>query len=717
LTFNFTGLTLGLNIFAVVVILVMAAMVWARRPTPGTMPLTLLMLAVIVWIFIHSFEVAAVNFETKIFLGKLIYFLTVTIAILWLFFALDFTGSRGWRNPRNLILLGLIPLATAMILIINRPAVLEWLQILPVETSTTIIVWQKGPFVWLQTVYVAALLLAGAVLLGRYALRSQANQRWKLIAILIATFMPIISHAIDTTGIFAGKAWDITPLTMAIAGAIYAMMILRFRFLDIIPVARGALVESIPEGILVLDSEGCIADMNPAAERMIGAKLTSVLGKKADRVSPWLGNIAGEGQNDRPGELCSAAASAGLYLEISVTPLKKNLSSVTGQLIVLNDITERKKNADALQASEEKYRSLVNNIVLGVFRSTPAGRHLEFNKAMETITGYSRQELLEMDVSDLYLHPQDRQVFLRKIQSGPETATNEIWNKKKDGTPILVAVTINPVRGPEGDLLFYDGILEDITERKKLEAQIQELYAKEKHDRQELEEEAKARGIFINVLGHELRTPLTPIVTSLDSLKNIFGRNPDSIEHKLISNVFDSSQVLVQRLDELLELGKFSRGEAILKFQPFNMNDLVESIAARLQPLIKAKDQNLILEITGSLPHLEADPSLIEQVLFNLLSNASRFSPEHGKVILRIERVNEGLQVEVQDNGSGISAEEQKRLFQPYHRIEQDRSRFPGLGLGLAISRQIIEAHQGKIWVNSQPDQGSIFSFTLPVKS
>jgi PAS domain S-box-containing protein len=698
------------------VILVMAAMVWAKRPAPGTTPLTLLLLAVIVWIFIHSGEVAATNFETKIILGKLIYFLSTTIAILWLFFALDFTGSRWWRNPRNLVLLSLLPLATAIILIINQPMLLERLQILPVENSTTIIVWQKGPFVWLQTVYVAALLIAGALLLGRLAIRSQANQRWKLIVIIIGTFMPIISHAIDTTGYFAGKALDITPLTMAIASAIYAMMILRFRFLDIIPVARGALVESIPEGILVLDSEGCIADMNPAAEQMIGANLTSVLGKKAGQVCPWLDNIAGDGQNTRPGKLCSTTGGEGLYLEISVTPLKNKLSSVTGQLIVLNDITERKKNADALQASEEKYRSLVNNIVLGVFRSTPGGRHLEVNQAMETITGYTRRELLNMDISDLYLTPQDRQTFLSQWQSAPEKASSEIWNKRKDGKPILAAVTINPVRSPEGDLLYYDGILEDITERKKMEEQIQELYAKEKHDRQELEEEAKARGIFINVLGHELRTPLTPIITSLDSLKNIFGRDPDSIENKLISNVFDSSQVLVQRLDELLELGNFSRGEAILKFQPFNMNDLVESITTRLQPLIKAKDQNLILEITGSLPHLEADPSLIEQVLINLLSNASRFSPEQGKVILRIERVKEGLLVEVQDDGNGISPEEQKRLFQPYHRIEQDRSRFPGLGLGLAISRQIIEAHQGKIWVNSQPHQGSTFSFVLPIK-
>jgi signal transduction histidine kinase len=106
----------------------------------------------------------------------------------------------------------------------------------------------------------------------------------------------------------------------------------------------------------------------------------------------------------------------------------------------------------------------------------------------------------------------------------------------------------------------------------------------------------------------------------------------------------------------------------------------------------------------------------LEQVLSNLLSNACKFSPDEGRIGLKVEIQGEELLVEVSDDGIGISEEEQSRLFQPYHRVEQDRQKFPGIGLGLAVAKQIVEAHGGKIWLVSEPGKGSIFSFTIPLK-
>jgi PAS domain S-box-containing protein len=715
---NFNTFSVFLNIISVIIVFSLAIFIWNKRPAPGTVPFTLFLLVVIIWIFVRSIMVSTDNILTKISLGNLMYLVTTATSISWLCFALDYTGSRWWRRPRNILLLMFVPVVTTLLLASDSQGIREWLRLYPdVEASTAIVVWKKGIFTWVQTAYISSLLLAGTIALCRSAISGKPDQRWKIIFILISSLIPITSHAISTAGLYPVKGLDLTPVALALAGGIYATTIFRFRFLDIIPVARNTLVEKIPDGILVLDAEGCIADMNPAAESLTGISLVSVQGKKLGTVCPWLYDSISGVENGRHIEIIPTTSSSQLFFEASVTTLRNSSLVVTGWLVVIEDITYRRKTDEALKESEEKHRSLVNHIKLGVFRVTHQGKHLEVNSAMENITGYSRQELLNMDVQDLYLNSEDRHLILSRSVSTSEKVTSEVWNRKKDGTQIMVAVTITPVRDSGGNLLFYDGILEDITERKKMMEQIRDLYEKEKVQRQELEAEAKARGLFINTLGHELRTPLTPIVVSAESLKELFNRDPESLESKLINNVYNGSRILVQRLNELLELGKFSQGNITLKLESSELKPLIEKAVLRLQPEVKARGQQLVVELGGNYPVLKIDPVLMEQVLVNLLSYAAKLSPEGGKVILRARVKEGGVLVEVQDEGNGISAEEQERLFQPYHRVEQDRARFPGLGLGLAISRQIIDAHKGRIWLTGLPDRGSIFSFFLPAVS
>jgi signal transduction histidine kinase len=191
---------------------------------------------------------------------------------------------------------------------------------------------------------------------------------------------------------------------------------------------------------------------------------------------------------------------------------------------------------------------------------------------------------------------------------------------------------------------------------------------------------------------------------------------PDGIQKKLSSNIHNGAQTLVSRLEELLDLASYSRGTFKLHLQPADINQMIKDVTAEFQPGLCQKCQNLRVEYTENLPPVEADAERLRQVLLNLLSNASKFSPQNSTITLRVHLKDQSLFVEVIDKGLGISAEEQSRLFQPYHRVEQDRQKFPGIGLGLAVCKQIIEAHQGKIWVNSQLEKGSTFSFTIPLK-
>jgi PAS domain S-box-containing protein len=407
--------------------------------------------------------------------------------------------------------------------------------------------------------------------------------------------------------------------------------------------------------------------------------------------------------------------------QITVSLIGTAIKDSAGQVLyldgILEDITERRQVERALKDSEEKYHSLVENIKLGIFRTTPGnkGRLLEINKAMEEITGYTRDELLHLDVVNLYPSQNTREEYLKRMTLNPEQANLTTYVNRKEGPPIAVSITSKAIKDNTGQVLYIDGTIEDITERQKMEERIGELYQQEKSQRVELQEEAKARGMFIDVLAHELRTPLTPILASTGMLKDL-SNNDESVQNKLLTNIYTGAQILSSRLEELLEVARYSRGTFKLFKQPVAMCKYLTEVTTRFKPSMDLCGQTLVVDIPNDLPVVEIDASRLEQVIVNLLSNASKFSPDNRQISFKARIQHHELWVEVKDEGIGISAEESRRIFQPYHRVEQDRLRFPGLGLGLAVAKQIIEAHGGKIWVDSELGQGSTFCFRLPVQ-
>lgn len=405
------------------------------------------------------------------------------------------------------------------------------------------------------------------------------------------------------------------------------------------------------------------------------------------------------------------------YFYTTLVPLKDDSGQIFRIIGMARDITERKIAEKILKESEDKFRGLVNNVKLGIFRSTPGetGKFLEVNAYMEEITGYSRDELLSMDVSELYTYPEDRGKFIAEVVFSKGKTIGELQFRKKNGTQIIVMVTNVAILNASGRVIYIDGIMEDITGRKKLEEQLKELYEKEKKGKSELQEEAKLRGMFIDVLAHELRTPLTPILSSISTFKDLPGIKYGDIQNRLIDNIYNSSQILSRRLEELLDLARYSRGTFQLNIQPIDLEKYLRDVIDRFRPSLQERGQKLVEEYPESLTRAEIDSSRLEQVIINLLSNASKFSQDGDTIFFRAVVKNHQLQIDVKDHGIGISLESQETLFQPYQRIKQDRQ-LPGLGLGLTIARQIIEAHGGKIWLVSQPGQGSTFSFRMPLE-
>jgi len=284
-------------------------------------------------------------------------------------------------------------------------------------------------------------------------------------------------------------------------------------------------------------------------------------------------------------------------------------------------------------------------------------------------------------------------------------------NQKQIPVQISASSIVDNLRTTLGFVI----VARDITERKKMEHRIMNLYETEKAQRKELEDEAKARGVFIHILGHELRTPLTPILVSTALLNDLLCEQPDSVQKKLAANIHNSTQVLASRLEELLDLARYSRGTFKLNVARTKTSLFLTEVVLRYKPVLDKLGQQLEVRIPEDLPEVNLDPSRVEQVIVNLLSNASKYGAENGRIILSAGTNDHSLLIEVRDFGIGISAEEQGRLFAVYHRAEQDRQKYPGIGLGLAICKQIVEAHQGQIWVTSESGKGSTFSLRLPI--
>jgi signal transduction histidine kinase len=222
---------------------------------------------------------------------------------------------------------------------------------------------------------------------------------------------------------------------------------------------------------------------------------------------------------------------------------------------------------------------------------------------------------------------------------------------------------------------------------------------------------------FIDTLSHELKTPLTSIIAAAGLLGEELEATGDESYQRLIQTIIHYANTLETRLAELMDIVKTGSGRLQLQIEPVDIRSLLQGIGWQIKPILQGKEQNLKMELPDSLPIIHVDGQRLEQVVLNLMTNATKFTPKGGSITLRARNQGTDLVIEVQDTGVGISKDQQASLFKPYSRLSADRQQHPGLGLGLALSKQVVELHRGKIWVTSEPGEGSIFSFSLPLNA
>ena len=427
------------------------------------------------------------------------------------------------------------------------------------------------------------------------------------------------------------------------------------------------------------------------------------------------------------------------------------------RVVSILDITERKRDEENLHKSEEHYRLLAENAADVIWTVDMNMRLTYVSSSVTRLLGYSVEEAMTKTMEEVFTTASfeiakktlaEKMAAEEKEPEGPAgSLTLEVELNRKDGSVVPVELRCCFLREPDGRPASILAIARDITERRRMEDErkelisayqaqnqsltnfqqelekalaktkqaeekMQSLYEREKKLRKKLEIEMAKRTEFTRALVHELRTPLTPVMASSELMVDLLKDEPWL---SIARNINRGASNLNRRIDELLDL---ARGEiGMLKLQPKWLLPLklIREVVADMTQVASSRGQSLLMDLPPSLPRVWADEARLRQVMLNLLSNACKFTPEGGSITIRAKEDNGNLVVEVKDTGPGVTEEEQLRLFQPYHRTERDRERLSGLGLGLALSKTLVELHKGQIWVESKRGEGAAFSFSLPL--
>ena len=338
---------------------------WRRRPTPGAMFFVLLMLAVAEWSLTYALELDSSDLSAKILFDALEFLGIVSIPAAWLALTLCYTGREKWLTPRNLALLAVEPVITVLLVWTNGFHGLIWGNV-GLDTSGTFINLRETPGVgfWIHTGYSYTLLLIGVLLLIQAFVRAPRLYRRQLISLLVGVLVPWLANALSFLGLSPFPEFDLTPFAFTVSGVVMAWGLFRFRLLDIVPVARSAVVDSLSDGVIVLDTQQRIVDLNPAAQRIIRRAASEVIGQPAAKVFSARPDLVEEYRDVTeasseivlPGRVASSQAGQEeveqRQFELRILPLYDRGDSLTGRLIVLRDITERKLAEEALRNAE-----------------------------------------------------------------------------------------------------------------------------------------------------------------------------------------------------------------------------------------------------------------------------------------------------------------------------------------------------------------------------
>ncbi|HLN04422.1 MAG TPA: PAS domain S-box protein [Bryobacteraceae bacterium] len=516
-----------------------------------------------------------------------------------------------------------------------------------------------------------------------------------------------------------------------------------------------AIVEASPVAIIALDGDGTVRMWNTSAERIFGWSESEAVGRQNPTIPPALEQeyrslVASRMQGlSQSGFETTRVRKDGKLIDVSVwsAPLRGSTGEITGMMTMLADTTDRRREEresvqlrESEQAAraevdvEKRYRKLLEAAPDAILEVDRQGRIVLVNLQAERLFGYTRAELLgnriEFLIPDRFRgrHPGNRDTFFEQPVMRPMGTGLELYARRADGSEFAVDVTLSPYDSDGTGRVIC--VVRDVTERKHAEEQIQilnqhleqrtaELVATNKElelRNREVERVNRLKDEFLASMSHELRTPLNSIIGFSDLLAEQGAANFNPKQKRFLGHIQQGSRHLLELINDILDLSKIEAGHLELKYEDFELSQAVAEVVATVRPIATAKNIQFGSSVAGDLS-LYADRLRFKQVLYNLLSNALKFTAAGGQVSIQGLEERRSVRFCVADTGIGIPTGEQEAIFESFHQVgTTTKGVREGTGLGLAITKRLIEQHGGSIWVDSELGKGSRFFFTLPLR-
>ena len=473
-----------------------------------------------------------------------------------------------------------------------------------------------------------------------------------------------------------------------------------------------ALLESSREGIYGLDPDGLCTFINHAAARLLGGEPGDFVGRDLRHLIVLPG---GGGPIDHhaflcgDGELCRPDGPA-LTVAYSCSPVVSD-GRDAGVVVVFSDVTERRLAERELRRAHTILRAVFDGTSDAIFVKDTEGRYVTVNQAGAALVGMSAEEILGRD--DCHLFDAETAARIkaadREVMAAGRSQTVEHAYTPRRGRQLTLQTFKGPYRDDTGKLVGVLGIARDVTRRKRAEDELKQA--------KELAESAnRAKDRFLAVLSHELRSPLAPVL-ALASAWERHGAVPEELREDL-SLIRRNVEMEVRLIDDLLDMTRIARGKLRLAPEPVDAHELLRHAARTCgTDDLSRKSLLLALDLSAARTVINADAARLQQVMWNLLNNAVKFTPDGGRITVRTwDEPGDRLAVEVADDGIGIEPDVLPRIFDAFEQGADDVThRFGGLGLGLAICRALVQAMGGRITAASDgPGKGAAFRVVLP---
>src|SRR5919202_952393 len=492
------------------------------------------------------------------------------------------------------------------------------------------------------------------------------------------------------------------------------------------------IIDSIGDGLILASQQGEFVLFNRAAVKIFGQlsnekcceEWSSTYGlfmtdKKTlfpDAELPLARAIKGEYVNDVE-VFVRREDSQERWISISGYPVVDTSSEIKGGVIVCRDITERKQAEAAMQESEERFRNMANNAPCMVWVTNSTGYCTFLSESWYDFTGQTEETGLGLGWVNA-LHPEDREQAKNAFLTANERQEPyrvEYRLGRQDGGYSWAIDAAVPRFSESGQFEGYIGSVIDITERKQVETERDMVLQLEQAARAEAERANRIKDEFLAVLSHELRSPLNPILGWSQLL--VGGKLKATQSAKAFETIERNAKLQSQLIEDLLDVSRILQGKLRLNVAPVHLATIIPSAVETVQLAAQAKKIQIQTILSHDVGQVVGDTSRLQQIVWNLLSNAVKFTPEGGKVEVRLGQIAGQAQIQVADTGKGILPDFLPYVFDHFRQEDGATTRkFGGLGLGLAIVRQLIELHGGTVFAESAGvGRGATFTVRLPL--